>query len=104
MRPRSRSHQDALSAPERSSAAAPFRGTGRPALLTLGAAGALVTIAAVAAGVAAGPTAAAGAIGGRLMLARPAATSGYAAPLLGGSTASREARLRAGRRAATRPA
>jgi hypothetical protein len=85
----SRSAKDALSAPARSSAATAFRGTGRPSLLTYLAAAALVTAAGVTVGVAAGPTATAGAIGGHARLASDRtrhAASGYA-PFLGRSAA-----------------
>jgi hypothetical protein len=71
----------------------PFRGTGRPAFLTCAAAAALLTAAALAVGVTAGPTAAAGALGGHQKLtsdaaADQAAASGYAAPFLPRSAAS----------------
>ena len=87
----SRSYQDALSAPTRSAAAVPFRGTGRPSLLTFAAVAGLAGAALVAVGVTTGPTAAAGAIGGHARLAsdvraQHAATSGYSAPFAGHST------------------
>jgi hypothetical protein len=72
---------------------APFRGTGRPALLTSAAAAALLAAAGLVVGVTAGPTAALGAIGGQATPASDARVSratarSEAAPFLGGSAAS----------------